>query len=83
MTRGTRVRDVLNELRWHPERDSLKARIFYRHRGVEEGFAVISGDEVEQLGSSSFTFGGSTIPYYKVFRITYEDEVLFEREETL
>jgi uncharacterized protein (UPF0248 family) len=73
------VRDVLNELRWHPDRDPSKARIIYEHRGSAEGFTVVTGDEVEDVGPSSFTVRGGTIPYYKVFRITYEDEVLFER----
>jgi uncharacterized protein (UPF0248 family) len=79
MPRRGGVRDILNELRWHPGRDPSKAKIFYSHRGVKEGFAVVSADEVEDLGPSSFTVRGSTIPYYKVFRIAYDEEVLFER----
>ncbi len=76
------VRDVLNELRWHPERDVSRARIFYKDREAERGFVVIRGEDLEDLGPSSFTFRGSTIPYYKVFRVTYGSEVVFEREES-
>ncbi len=80
-TRGSSVRGVLNELRWHPERDPSRARIFYANRVAPEGFTIVSGDEVEDIGPSSFTIGGSTIPYYKVFRITEGSTVLFERKE--
>ncbi len=76
------VREVLNELRWHPGRDASEARVFYRDRASEKGFVVIRADEMNELGPSSFTHRGSTIPYYKVFRVTYREEVLFEREES-
>ncbi|MCJ2554803.1 MAG: RNA repair domain-containing protein [Candidatus Thermoplasmatota archaeon] len=79
MGEAASVRDLLNELRWHPARDPTKARIFYAHRGLREGFAAVRGDEVEEVGSSSFHVGTSTIPFYKVFRITYGEEVLLER----
>ncbi len=75
------VREVLNELRWHPERDPARARIFYRDRQSEGGFAEIRGDDLDEVGPSSFTVGSSTIPYYKVFRVIYGTELMFEREE--
>lgn len=73
------VRDVLNELRWHPDREPARARIHYAHRGVPGGVAAVRGDEVEEVGASSFVARGSTIPFYKVFRITYGEEVLLDR----
>lgn len=73
------VRDLLNELRWHPDRDPAKARIFYANRSLPEGFVVVRGDEVGEVGTYLFHVGKSTIPLYKVFRITYGDEVLLER----
>lgn len=74
------VREVLNEIRWHPKRDPSGASIFYRDREAPEGSAVTRGDEIEKVGASSFTVRGATIPFYKVFRVVYGSEVLFERD---
>lgn len=78
---GPSVRDALNELRWHPDRDASRGAIYCRDRTSTQGFVVIHGDEVEEVGPSTFTAGGTTIPHYKVFRITHGEEVLFERED--
>ncbi len=74
------VREALNELLWHPEREASLGRVYCHDRESPEGFVVIQGDEVEEVGSSSFSVRGTTIPHYKVFRITYGQEVLFERK---
>ncbi len=73
------VRDILNELRWHPDRDPAKARIFYVNRSSPKGFVEVRGDEIAGVDASNFHVETSTIPLYKVFRITYGDEVLLER----
>ncbi len=80
------VRDLLNELRWHPDREPAKACIFYANRNSPEGFVMVRGNEVAAVGSATFRVDagisqahGSTIPLYKVFRITYDGEVLLER----
>ncbi len=78
---GSSVRDALNELRWHPERDPSRGRVYCRDRAASHGFVVIQGDEVEEVGASSFTARGTTIPHYKVFRVTHGEEVLFERQD--
>lgn len=75
------VRDALNELRWHPERDPSRGLVYCRDRDSPHGFVVFRGDEVDDVGPSSFNVGGTTIPHYKVVRITHDEEVLFERED--
>lgn len=74
------VRDLLNEIRWHPDRDPKEVRVYYADRDAPGGFAVVRGDEVDAIGRSRFTVRETTIPFYKVFRITHGDEVLLERE---
>lgn len=78
--KGRGVRETLNEVRWHPERDPSRTRIHLKDRTSPLGVRVLRGDEVGDLGPSSFIAGGKTIPYYKVFRITHGEEILFERE---
>lgn len=74
------VRSLLNELRWHPDRDPAQALIEYEDRQTASGTAAVRGDEVTHVGRSSFRLARSTIPFYKVFRITYGEEVLLERD---
>ncbi len=65
---------------WHPDRDPTRTVILFMDRETSEGFASIPGDEVEDVGASSFTARGSTIPFYKVLRVLHNSEVLFERK---
>jgi uncharacterized protein (UPF0248 family) len=74
-------REILNELKWREDRDISKAEIWYSSRGTEEGYVIITGGELTELGKSFFSTASATIPYYKIFRIVYEDEVIFDREE--
>lgn len=74
-------REILNELKWREDRDISKAEIWYSSRGTEEGYVIITGGELTELGKSFFSTASATIPYYKIFRIVYEEEVIFDREE--
>ncbi len=74
-------REILNELKWREDRDISKAEIWYSSRGTNEGFVIITGDELTELGKSFFSTAQATIPFYKIFRIIYEGEVIFDREE--
>lgn len=74
-------REILNELKWREDRDISKAEIWYTSRGTDQGFVVITGDELTDLGKSFFETASATIPYYKIFRIIYENEVIFDREQ--
>jgi uncharacterized protein (UPF0248 family) len=73
------AREVLNELRWREGRDPAQATVWYLHRGVPSGIAAIRASEIRDLGRSFFSTPQATIPYYKVIRITYEGEILFQR----
>ena len=72
------ARAVLNELKGRGGRDLAKAVLWVRGRTAED-VKAIGGDEVTELGHRYFSTARATIPYYKVVRITYEGEVLFER----
>lgn len=67
-------REILNELRWHPERSLESAEITYEHRGAPGDLITISGREIEELGKSFFSTGGSRIPYHRIRNIRILDE---------
>lgn len=74
-------REILNELKWREDRDISKAEIWYSSGGTELGYVIITGDELTDLGKSFFETASATIPYYKIFRILYGGEVIFDREQ--
>jgi len=74
-------REILNELKWREDKDISKAEIWYTSRDTAEGFGIITGDELTELGKSFFSTTHATIPFYKIFRIIYDGEVIFDREE--
>ena len=73
------AKDVLNGLKWREDRDLAKAMIFYVHRGAPNDEKHISGEDVQELGSSFFSTLEATIPYHRIFRIDYEELTIFER----
>ena len=75
-----KARDVLNELKWREGRALGKAQVWVRGRTADD-VKVIGGDEIAELGRRYFSTATTTIPYYKVVRIVYEGETLFERVE--
>ncbi len=74
-------REILNELKWREDRDISRAEVWYKSRDTKEGFVIITGDELTELGKSFFSTAQATIPFYKIFRIIYEGEVIFDREQ--
>jgi uncharacterized protein (UPF0248 family) len=74
-------RKVLNKLRWSKDTDLKKAEIWYVHRGAPNDTKIISGSEITDLGSSFFGTEEATIPYHRIFKIIYQDEVIFERRK--
>ncbi len=62
-------REVLNEIRWHPDLSMKRAEITYEHRGAPGDVKVISGREIRELGRSFFSTGDSSIPYHRIRRI--------------
>lgn len=75
------ARDVLYELKWREGKDLGRAEIWYADRTRAEEYKVIKGEEITELGRGYFLSGDSMLPYYKILRIVYDGEVLFERQE--
>ncbi len=62
-------REVLNELKWHPDRSLESAEIAYGHRGAPNDLKVIPGNDISELGRSFFSTRESRIPYHRIRRI--------------
>jgi len=73
-----KARDVLNELRWREGFDLAKAEVWVRGRTTDD-LKAIGGDEIKEFGRRYFSTATATIPYYKILRIVYEEELVFER----
>lgn len=74
------AKEVLNELKWRPEKVLEKAVVHYVHRGAPNDERVISGMEIVELESSFFSTAEAMIPYHRIFRIEYEGKVILDRE---
>ncbi|HSV42371.1 MAG TPA: RNA repair domain-containing protein [Methanomassiliicoccales archaeon] len=69
-------REVLNELKWH-HHDLEEAVVTYIHRGAPGDVLVIKGSDITELGRSYFETKESSIPYHRIVRIVWRDDVLF------
>jgi uncharacterized protein (UPF0248 family) len=71
------VRDILNKIKW--TKDLKKVTIWYIHRGALHNTKMISGDEIISIGRSFLETTTATIPYHRILKVFYGDEVLFNR----
>ena len=72
-------KDILNELKWRKSFELEKAEIWYIHRGAPNDTKIISGKEVVKLGKSFMQTNTAMIPYHRVFKIIYDDNIMFMR----
>lgn len=72
-------RVILNKLKWRKEFYLDKAEIWYVHRGAPNDTKIISGREVLKLDKSFMQTITAMIPYHRIFKIVYEEKVIFER----
>ncbi len=80
--RARKAREVLNEIRWREGMDLRRAELYYADRVRAEGYRIIEGECIRELGRGYFTVEDGMLPYYKILKILYEGEVIFEREPT-
>jgi uncharacterized protein (UPF0248 family) len=71
------VRDILNKIKW--TKDFKKVTIWYIHRGALHDTKTVSGDEIVSIGRSFLETSTATIPYHRIIKVIYGDEVLFNR----
>jgi uncharacterized protein (UPF0248 family) len=72
-------RDVLNKLKWRRDFDLREAEIWYIHRGAPNDTKIISGKDIVALEKSFMHTTEAMIPYHRIFKIVYDQKVIFER----
>jgi len=72
-------RDILNELKWKQGFDLGKAEIWYIHRGAPNDTKIMLGKDIVALEKSFMRTTEAMIPYHRVFKIVYDEKVIFER----
>ena len=73
------AREILNELRWREPNRLADANVFYRDRTSPEGGRSIRGEQIVELERRYFTTPTARLPYYKIEKIEFAGETLFER----
>lgn len=78
------VKEVFDELRWHPEKSLEGVEIDYLHRGAPGDKVTVKAEEVERFSRGYMVLlrGGreTHIPYHRVLEVRKGDKVLFRRE---
>jgi uncharacterized protein (UPF0248 family) len=74
------AREVLNELKWREDREFTLVKVYIVHRGVPDDTRILQGSEILTLDQLFFQTAETPIPYHRIFKITYEDEVVFTRD---
>ena len=72
-------RDVLNKLKWRQGFDLGKAEIWYIHGGAPNDTKIIPGKDIVKLEKSFMQTTEAMIPYHRIFKIVYNEKVIFER----
>lgn len=55
--------------------------IYYLHRGAPNDTRIVLGSEIVSLGHSFFTLDhGTSIPYHRIRRIEYRNDVVYRKD---
>lgn len=79
MARAKLPREVLNELKWREGMGLAEAEVWVLDRARAEGYAVIPGTELRNLGRSFFETDRAAIPYHRVLLITFRGREVYRR----
>lgn len=82
MFRSRHPRDIFNEIKWRF--DIGKCRIHYIHRGAPGDVKIVEGSSIKKIEKSFLVLHGivedAYIPYHRIFRINYEENIVFDRQ---
>lgn len=76
----TNPRDILNEYKWKNGYKIEDLEIWYIHRGAPNDTKIISGKDIIEIDKSFMKTTSSMIPYHRIFKIIYKEQIVFKRE---
>jgi|Deesub1362B_J571_1020462.scaffolds.fasta_scaffold05361_2 uncharacterized protein (UPF0248 family) len=74
------LRELLNRFMWDPSMDIADLEIHYLSRGSPAGYGIIRGEEIKDLGDMFIITDSLMIPYRRVLRVYYRDELVYPQE---
>jgi uncharacterized protein (UPF0248 family) len=81
MFRSKHPRDIFNEIKWRF--NLAKCKIYYIHRGAPGDVKIVEGSTIKNIERSFLVLEGdfedAYIPYHRIFRIEFEDQIIFEK----
>jgi len=77
----TNPRIILNKFKWKENTDFKEIKVEYTHRGAPNDKKMISGEEIIDVGRSFMKTNSAEIPFHRVIKIKYRDEIIFERKK--
>jgi uncharacterized protein (UPF0248 family) len=81
MFRSKHPRDIFNEIKWRF--DLAKCKIYYIHRGAPGDVKIVEGSTIKNIERSFLVLEGDFedvyIPYHRIFRIEFDNEIIFEK----
>ena len=72
-------RIVLNELKWKKDFNLDLAEIWYLYRGAPNDAKIITGKDIIKLEKSFMHTTSAMIPYHRIFKIVYQEKVVYQR----
>jgi uncharacterized protein (UPF0248 family) len=75
-----KIRDILNELKWRQKYAFNDTKIYYIHRGAPKNTKIITGAEVLSIDKTFLRTIDAMIPHHRIFKISYHQKTLFDRE---
>ncbi len=82
MLKSKHPRDIFNEIKWRF--DLSRCRIYYVHRGAPGNVRTVEGSAIRNIDRSFLVLEGVAedvyIPYHRIFRIEFNNHIIFERE---
>jgi len=77
--RSPTAREVLNELKWRKDRDFSLVNVYIIHRGNPGDSKLLVGDEIHELNQLFFQTEETSIPFHRIYKITYDERTVFTR----
>ena len=78
--RSPTAREVLNELKWREDRDFGLVKVYIIHRGNPGDSKLLVGDEIHGLDQLFFQTEETSIPFHRIYKITYDEETVYTRD---